>query len=103
MRPVVTVVLSCVAVIFFALSWFDQRARMSAISRQLASLVQQTGLLAAADVSHKHVDVREFIISSQISRVQDPVIIVGDSVTEAAILPIQLCGHPVINAGIGGA
>jgi lysophospholipase L1-like esterase len=54
-------------------------------------------------VSHKHVDVRQFIISSQISRVQDPVIIVGDSVTEAAILQIQLCGHPVINAGIGGA
>src|SRR5437764_10840352 len=47
------VVLSCVAVISFALFWFDQRARMSAISRQLASLEQQRGLLAAADVSHK--------------------------------------------------
>jgi lysophospholipase L1-like esterase len=80
-----------------------QRESMSVISGELSSLVQQTGILAAADVSHKHVEVREFIISSQITRVQDPVIVVGDSVTEAAILPTQICGHSVINAGIGGA
>jgi lysophospholipase L1-like esterase len=32
-----------------------------------------------------------------------PILIVGDSITEAALLPSVLCKAPVINAGIGGA
>lgn len=36
------------------------------------------------------------------SQAPEPVVFVGDSITEAALLPSEICGHPVVNAGIGG-
>jgi lysophospholipase L1-like esterase len=52
---------------------------------------------------HVHADVRREIIRQQVARATNPIIIVGDSIVEAATLPAFLCGHPVVNAGIGGA
>lgn len=38
-----------------------------------------------------------------LSRVDDPVVVLGDSITEASTLPRSHCGHPVVNAGLSGA
>ncbi|WP_426433696.1 SGNH/GDSL hydrolase family protein [Bradyrhizobium genosp. P] len=51
---------------------------------------------------HDHADVREFIIRASLADAAAPIVVLGDSVTEMAPLPRQLCGHPVINAGVGG-
>jgi lysophospholipase L1-like esterase len=59
--------------------------------------------LRPATVSHEHSRVREFVIAEQLARVESPIVFLGDSITEAAILPDAICGHPVVNAGIGGA
>lgn len=53
---------------------------------------------------HAHNEVRDFIIRAQTARATTaPIIVVGDSITEASELPSTLCEAPVINAGIGGA
>jgi GDSL-like Lipase/Acylhydrolase family len=46
---------------------------------------------------------RQFVIRSTLARFDDAVVVLGDSIVEASTLPRSLCGHPVINAGIGGA
>jgi hypothetical protein len=50
-----------------------------------------------------HTATRQRIIAWTLARVDDPVIILGDSITEASTLPPSICGHPIVNAGIGGA
>jgi lysophospholipase L1-like esterase len=50
-----------------------------------------------------HRATRQFVIWSTLSRVDDPIVILGDSIVEASTLPQSLCGHAIVNAGIGGA
>jgi lysophospholipase L1-like esterase len=50
-----------------------------------------------------HRATRQFVIQSTLARVDDAVVILGDSIVEASTLPQSLCGHPIVNAGIGGA
>jgi len=38
-----------------------------------------------------------------LAQAKDPIVFVGDSITESAFLPASFCGHPVVNAGLGGA
>jgi lysophospholipase L1-like esterase len=52
---------------------------------------------------HDHQDVRRFMIGVALSETSKPIVVLGDSVVEMARLPVELCGHPVVNAGIGGA
>jgi lysophospholipase L1-like esterase len=59
--------------------------------------------LKPGTVGHEHSVVREFVIAAHLARAESPVVVLGDSITEAAVLPDAICGHPVINAGIGGA
>jgi lysophospholipase L1-like esterase len=59
--------------------------------------------LRPAIVGHEHSNVREFVIASQLARSENPIVFLGDSITEAAILPDAICGNAVVNAGIGGA
>ncbi len=49
-----------------------------------------------------HGPTRQLIIASTLARVDDPIIILGDSIVEASTLPRSLCGHAIVNAGIGG-
>ena len=51
---------------------------------------------------HDHAEVREFMIRAALAEAPTPIVVLGDSVTEMAPLPRQLCGRPVINAGVGG-
>jgi lysophospholipase L1-like esterase len=54
-------------------------------------------------VIDNHGPMRQLIISSTLARVDDAIIVLGDSIVEASTLPRSLCGHPIVNAGIGGA
>jgi lysophospholipase L1-like esterase len=38
-----------------------------------------------------------------LSRVNDPIIVIGDSIVEASTLPRSACGHSIVNAGLNGA
>jgi lysophospholipase L1-like esterase len=50
-----------------------------------------------------HRSTRQFVIQSTLARVENAVVVLGDSIVEASTLPRSLCGHPIVNAGIGGA
>jgi lysophospholipase L1-like esterase len=52
---------------------------------------------------HDHRDVRQFIIKTSIDELPDPIVVIGDSIVEMAPLPDTVCGHALINAGVGGA
>lgn len=49
-----------------------------------------------------HGPTRQFVIHSTLARVDDAIVILGDSIVEASTLPRSLCGHAIVNAGIGG-
>jgi lysophospholipase L1-like esterase len=46
---------------------------------------------------------RQQILHYTLSGVEDPIIVLGDSIVEASTLPRTLCGHAVVNAGLSGA
>jgi hypothetical protein len=50
-----------------------------------------------------HGPTRQFVIRSTLARVDDAVVVLGDSIVEMSTLPRSLCGHAIVNAGIGGA
>jgi hypothetical protein len=50
-----------------------------------------------------HGPTRQFVIRSTLARVENAVVVLGDSIVEMSTLPRSLCGLPVVNAGIGGA
>jgi lysophospholipase L1-like esterase len=49
-----------------------------------------------------HATVRQFVIESTLARFDDAIVVLGDSIVEASTLPRSLCGHAIVNAGIGG-
>jgi lysophospholipase L1-like esterase len=51
----------------------------------------------------RHVTARQSVIQSTLERVENAVVVLGDSIVEASTLPRALCGHPIVNAGIGRA
>jgi hypothetical protein len=50
-----------------------------------------------------HRQARQRVPGYTLSRVEQPIVIVGDSITEASSLPRTFCCHPVVNAGLDGA
>jgi lysophospholipase L1-like esterase len=50
-----------------------------------------------------HSTARQLVVWRTLARLDDPIVILGDSIVEASTLPRSLCGHPIVNAGIGGA
>jgi lysophospholipase L1-like esterase len=49
-----------------------------------------------------HGPTRALIIGLTLARFDDAIVILGDSIVEASTLPRALCGHAIVNAGIGG-
>jgi lysophospholipase L1-like esterase len=49
-----------------------------------------------------HASTRYFVIQSTLARFDDAIVVLGDSIVEASTLPRSLCGHAIVNAGIGG-
>ena len=54
-------------------------------------------------ISASHRKGRQDVLSLTLSRMDNPFIVVGDSIVEASTLPRELCGHAVVNAGLNGA
>lgn len=52
---------------------------------------------------HDHRDVREFMIKAAMTGLNQPIVVIGDSITEMARFPETIGDKPVVNAGIGGA
>lgn len=52
---------------------------------------------------HDHEDVRQFMIRASLIGLDQPIVIMGDSITEMARLPEMIGDKPAVNAGIGGA
>ena len=53
--------------------------------------------------SDSHRRSRQSILYYTLSRIENPIIVLGDSITEASTLPREFCGHPIVNAGLDGA
>jgi hypothetical protein len=51
--------------------------------------------------THRHT--RQVILHYTLSRAERPVIVLGDSITEASTLPRSYCDHALVNAGLDGA
>lgn len=51
--------------------------------------------------SHRHT--RQIMLHYTFSRFERPIVVLGDSITEASTLPRSLCGRAVVNAGLDGA
>jgi lysophospholipase L1-like esterase len=73
----------------------SQSSRIDRLS-EIVTLSEQHG------IGVNHTDIRIFAIKNQIAQSLNPVVVVGDSITEGALLPSEVCGKTVINAGIGG-
>jgi lysophospholipase L1-like esterase len=54
-------------------------------------------------VRDNHEPIRQLVIASALARFDDAIVVLGDSIVEASTLPRTLCGHAIVNAGIGGA
>jgi lysophospholipase L1-like esterase len=68
----------------------------------LAKNTENIRLLSPANLGSDRIATRVVMIRSQLAQAEAPIVIAGDSLTEAALLPSSICGHPVVNAGIGG-
>ena len=69
----------------------------------IAVLAVAATLLARAynvPAPDEHRRVRQLVLHFTLSRVDDPIIVLGDSIVEASTLPTSICGHPIINAGL---
>jgi lysophospholipase L1-like esterase len=78
----------------------DQRSSASAAN--VSTILNEVRLAGPGDLGNRRIDVRLFMIRSMLAQAQDPIVFLGDSITEAALLPSSICGRPVVNAGIGG-
>jgi lysophospholipase L1-like esterase len=54
-----------------------------------------------AAVDHRRV--RQQVLYYTFNRIDDPIIVLGDSIVEASTLPRSACGHEIVNAGLNGA
>jgi lysophospholipase L1-like esterase len=58
---------------------------------------------ATREAPDDHRRARQLVLYYTLSRVNDPVIVIGDSIVEASTLPRLTCGHSIVNAGLNGA
>lgn len=78
-------------------------ARIDDQAAKLEKLSEAVRLSMPREIGYYHTEVRIFMIKSQLAQAEDPMVIAGDSIREGALLPSTVCGHSVVNAGIGGA
>jgi lysophospholipase L1-like esterase len=85
---------------------FSWNVAVAALIAFAVSVSELQGASAPREVTnHKyrdHADVRQFMITAALADAPAPIVVIGDSITEMAPLPRQICGHPVVNAGVGG-
>lgn len=89
-----------------ALPWLVSAVLLVAFGASFSELQRMRKRFGEASTPvhyHVHADVRRAIIAQQLARTDAPIVVLGDSLIEAATLPSEICGRPVVNAGIGGA
>jgi lysophospholipase L1-like esterase len=69
----------------------------------IGALVVGFSYLKKPTISDSHRQDRQLVLYYTLSRVDNPVVVLGDSIVEASTLPRILCGHPIVNAGLSGA
>jgi lysophospholipase L1-like esterase len=79
------------------------RARIGLAVLLIGALAVGLSWVRKQFISESHRRARQLVLHFTLSRVDDPVIIVGDSIVEASTLPRELCGHAIVNAGLNGA
>jgi len=79
------------------------RARFGLIVVAIGATAACLMLVKKADAVDEHRRARQFILHYTLSRIEDPVIVIGDSIVEASTLPRSICGHAIVNAGLNGA
>jgi lysophospholipase L1-like esterase len=94
----------------FALSWIVM-AEVKLMRIGLIAVAIGVAAVAAillmrtfqAPAQNNHRVARQFVLDYTLSRVDDPIIVLGDSIVEASMLPRSACGHAIVNAGLNGA
>lgn len=94
--------LALCSVMFLGWTYYKAAENLAGIRSDIGNLTELIRIEAPADGGNRRLDVRLFMIRSQIAQAKNPIILIGDSITEAAQLPSSVCGHDIINAGIGG-
>ena len=61
-----------------------------------------TSIAKKQAVAESHRRSRQTILYYTLSRIDNPIIVLGDSIVEASTLPRELCGHAIVNAGLDG-
>lgn len=56
-----------------------------------------------AETVDEHRRVRQLVLYYTLQRIDDPIIVLGDSIVEASTLPRSICGRSIVNAGLNGA
>jgi lysophospholipase L1-like esterase len=81
------------------LNWKYFSLAAIAVSAPVALLVWA----ANRDAPDEHRRTRQLVLYYTLSRINDPIIVIGDSIVEASTLPRSICGHSIVNAGLNGA
>jgi len=79
------------------------RARVGLAVLLVGALAAGFTFLRKQAIADSHRQARQLILHYTLSRVDDPIILLGDSITEASTLPREFCGHRIVNAGLNGA
>lgn len=77
--------------------------RLDEVRRQLHQIREQVSIITRSPVFHEHGLARLTVIRNQLRQTPGAIVVLGDSRIESAALPGFQCGHPVVNAGVGGA
>jgi GDSL-like Lipase/Acylhydrolase family len=78
-------------------------ARISIAVIVIGALTASYSFLRKDAIIDSHRRARQVMLHYTLSRVEQPIIVLGDSITEASTLPRTLCDHAIVNAGLDGA
>jgi hypothetical protein len=79
------------------------RARVGLIVLAISATAACLVWVKKADAIDEHRRARQLVLHYTLSRIEDPIIVIGDSIVEASTLPRSICGHAIVNAGLDGA
>jgi len=79
------------------------RARVGLAVLLIGAVAAGFTFLRKEAIADSHRQARQLVLHYTLSRVDDPIILLGDSITEASTLPREFCGHRIVNAGLNGA
>jgi lysophospholipase L1-like esterase len=69
----------------------------------VGALAAGYSLLRKEKIVDSHREARQLVLHYTLRRTDSPIIVLGDSISEASTLPRALCNHPIVNAGLNGA